>query len=255
MDLSQFQIVVAFCGPSGSGKDTIVDHFINKGIFAKKASFADYLKNLCSKLTKLPKDYFYNKKDEPLEKPFRLDEKQVLYIAEEVRRAVPYDVLPYDKFKPAKIRRDKYIMKEMKTPREILQYVGTEVMKDFFGPVHAYLTCNQVKKSNGVIGISDLRFVDELETCNNFFKFFYPIRIVGRNEKTGDLHRSEVEYKTLKVFAEIKNDGTLEDLFDSVESVLKNIKKDLQEKLSKLSNDEIERLKSKETKNGKAVFV
>lgn len=256
MDINQIQIVVAFCGPSGSGKDTAVDYLVKEGIFRKKIAFADYLKQLCSRITKIPKEYFYEKKNEKLPNPFQLSEQNIRFIATQVRNAIPLDVLGYDKFKPGKVQVQKYTGHVMNTPREILQYVGTEVMKGFYGPVHAYLTCQSLAGQGGVFAISDLRFVDEVETCNKFYKFFYPIRIVGRNESKDDsLHRSEVEYKSIKVFQEVKNTGKLEDFYSNITKALTSVKKDISERMSKMTEEEFEQIKVKEFVSGRAVFV
>lgn len=256
MDINQIQVVVAFCGPSGSGKDTAVDYLVKEGVFSRKIAFADYLKQLCARVTKIPKEFFYEKKDEILPKPFQLSEKDIRFIAKEVRDAIPLDVLPYDKFKPGKVQVQKYTGHVMNTPREILQYVGTEVMKGFFGQVHAYLTCQSLKNKGGVFAISDLRFVDEVECCSKFFKFFYPIRIIGRNESDdGNLHRSEKEYKELKVFAEIGNHRTLEDFYTNLKIVMNDVKQDVADKLAKMSEEELEAQKVHEVVTSKAIFV
>lgn len=60
-------MIIAVCGASGAGKDTVADYIVSKYGFQHMA-FADALKALCAQKYHIPLTYFYASKDTVIDK-------------------------------------------------------------------------------------------------------------------------------------------------------------------------------------------
>lgn len=243
------QIIIGLMGPSGCGKDTLANYHLQKGA-SGKITHAKFLKELCSKVFNIPLDVFYNEelKDKPFLKPVVVSIEKAKAIATAVRSKIPESLVPLSKFNPKKIGLQNYEGIEFTTPRAMMQFVGTDMIKNWYGQAHAYLTYQGVKNRNGVWFITDLRFIDEYELAKDTFFAFYPIKIIGRNEEEAkNDHRSEKEFNSIEAFATISNNSTLEQFFEESEKVFKLVQEDAAEKYKNKPPTPVEPGKSKFT--------
>jgi hypothetical protein len=187
-------MLVGICGKAGSGKDTIGDYFIKNHKF-QKIALADPIKRLV-------KDVFV------------LDDHTV-----------------YDR-----IAREKPLKKWPKwTVRKLLQFIGTELFRnnidDAVWVKSLWLRVLQNRNINYVV--SDIRFPNEL----NYFKKhakkgdFICIKVIrpGCDGKVGLASHASEAYD-LKGDIEIYNDGTIEDLYNKLNDIIKTKEIKLQRK-------------------------
>lgn len=241
----KYQIVIGLMGPKGSGKDTIADFAIDKAGANGKLATASVLKSLCSKVFKVHPKYFTDLKDEPFTNPVMITGKQVRDILNAMRTLIPLEVLSVKDFNPMKVGVQKYDRRIFKTPREMLQYVGTELIQSIYKPFHAVVSYDTLRGKPGVWFITDIRFQHEYDHAKNIFPFFYPVRIIGRNEveEGKEEHISEGQWKNLAPYSVIDNsEVSLEVLQENALKVFKDIKKDVAKRLSEMSEDQINNL-------------
>ena len=119
-------------------------------------------------------------------------------------------------------------------PRELLQTLGTEVIRknideDFF----IKRLCDDIKVYSyyfDVITISDARFPKEIDAPKEMFDNVYSIKVV-RNGFSSPLSDKEQAHSTETALDNydnydfvIENDGTIEDLEKKVEKILEDVK-------------------------------
>lgn len=116
-------------------------------------------------------------------------------------------------------------------PRQLMQYIGTDIMqfdiqniipdigRKFW--IKSFIENNKDNFKNKNIIISDLRFIHEYEELKNNNKNIFFIRIERDNIIINDSHKSETEYKNIPVDYIIKNNGTIEDLYKNIDNLFK----------------------------------
>lgn len=104
------------------------------------------------------------------------------------------------------------------TPRTILQYVGTEIFRTYDEAFWIKCVENKINRKKGLYVISDVRFQNELDMIKQHRGCV--IRVVRPNIVTSDLHSSETNILSFSVKYEIINNGTVEELYRSVDAVL-----------------------------------
>lgn len=204
--------VVAFCGPAGSGKDTCHQILADLGLVnPKKIALAGTLKSLCSEFFRIPMNYFEDRdlKEKPFEYSNPLTEPQLYELIEFI-----YAVLPYDRDKVGNL--NQHIGVTFKTPRHLLQYIGTEIIRNTLDMDWHLRAAFSDPTKTGVHAVTDCRFVSEAEFISSYLgdraKVFF---IDNPNIKVDLSHPSEAEVfkvKDLPGTIRIDNSGTLDDL-------------------------------------------
>ncbi len=149
--------IFSISGKARHGKDTIANVMV-KDFGFRKISFADALKNISSKMFNIELDTFYNdnKKDKQFEEPVVLDNLNIVLFSEYVSDVVGMPAHSiYDSLK------DK-AGKVFNTPRELLQYVGTELGREVDTNLWLKLTSEELKKGGNIV-VPDARFPNERE--------------------------------------------------------------------------------------------
>ena len=185
-------MLLGICGLIGSGKDTVAEHLVKHHGF-KRDSFAKSLKDAVSSM-------------------FNWDRKMLEGNTSESRawREQP-DAFWSERFgKPI-------------TPRWVLQYFGTEVMRgQMYDAIWVDSVIGRYKGENTVI--SDTRFINEIKTIKAHGG---KIMLVKKGElptreemqKQG-AHQSEWDWIGSDFDYIIENNGTKEDLFDKVAELI-----------------------------------
>ena len=219
---------VLFVGPRQSGKDTAAAILKEANKARGKLSFAGPLKEICAKVAGLPDRYLHDPilKEKELDQPIIADRRFWRQIKGELIKYVSElepgtDLIRYNIDRVSITGLEGRVFK---TPREMLQQVGTEFIRDrVFARWHleaAFGEENLSKQRQGyVYCITDTRFLNEYEFLVNRFgedlKVYYIERPEAEQELEKATHRSELEI--LKVKEQIpkncivKNDGSLED--------------------------------------------
>lgn len=141
--------------------------------------------------------------------------------------------LESEDFKNSKIE---YLSTEDKciTPRYLLQYLGTDVLRNSINEdIHVNLLLNELKSSQNAnilaFAITDLRFRNELEAIKKHGGL--TIRL-NRNEAnkivSNSQHESETALDNAQFDITIDNNGTFEELFLNVQKVYEVFRKQLE---------------------------
>jgi hypothetical protein len=204
--------VVAFCGPAGSGKDTCHQILAELGVVnPTKIALAGTLKNLCSEFFRIPMNYFEDRdlKEKPFDYSRPLTEPQLYELIEFI-----YAILPYDRDKVGNL--SKHIGVSFRSPRHLLQYVGTDIIRNTLDVNWHLRAAFSDPNKKGVFAVTDCRFVSEAQFIKDFLGDNSKIFFVDNPRITVDLsHPSEAEVlkvKDLSGVIRIDNSGDLNDL-------------------------------------------
>lgn len=172
----------AIGGVKRSGKDTFAKNFEECGFV--KINFADNLKKLCSSAFSISLDIFYSDeyKEKELTSPIVIEDKHIVIINEWIHSTHDFTI-------DAELHKGRLL----KTPREIMQYTGTEIIRHAYPDYHVEATLANMADHKKVV-CSDVRFPNELsgmrdkatELGYGFFSFY-----IHRNGFVGDSHASE----------------------------------------------------------------
>lgn len=189
--------IILIAGKKQSGKDTVSKYLSEKYNYLQ-LSFAQELKR---QATHYVSDIFRDSKN----KLFSLD-----FEDEEFKK----QVIPY-----------KYNTKK-RTYRELLQYFGTEFVREFFDDsIWAKIVVDKIKKFDywDKFVISDFRFKNEFNTLRDSLSNDYKIvtmRVDRFNADTKDIHISENDLNDFDFDYILENNDTLESLYNTVEYIL-----------------------------------
>lgn len=116
-----------------------------------------------------------------------------------------------------------------KTPREIMQFFGTDIMQYAFQSFMPELKrtfwvknlCMKYKHTDAKLVVADLRFHHELEEFKKLNAKCMVIKVISDKVDTStDEHVSEREWMTIQEDVCIHNNGTLEELYAKIDSYL-----------------------------------
>lgn len=214
--------IFSFTGPKGSGKDASAAILISENLAEGKISFAGPMKQILSKLCKIPISTF----EDPALKEKRFIDPIILTadLIDNIVREMN-DILK-DEFIDGEAIDIKGIAWEMlMTPRHLLQFVGTELIRKRINPdwhVAAAFRKEVLADLNpdAAFCVTDARFPNEyLWLKNKFasdFQGFYTERPEAEELLKTATHESElavIEVRALMTEEQIiKNNGSLEDL-------------------------------------------
>lgn len=212
-------MIIAFCGFIGSGKDTAADYLVNKYEF-RRESFAGALKDVVAAVFGWDRELLEGRTAE----------------ARAWREQVDHWWA------------DRLNMPAL-TPRWILQYWGTEVCRiGFHDDIWISSLENRIRQSNDNIVVSDVRFPNEIEAIHSLNGYIIRIKrgpepawyddavivnqgpdnnpkwasSVERIRQLG-IHASETAWAGKEIDLVIENNGTIEELFNKIEGVLRDL--------------------------------
>ncbi len=236
-DKVQTQVVIALMGSKGAGKDTLAELSIKTMNAVGKVASATFLKEICSKILKLPLDLFNTYKDNVLPRPFVLKGHHIRGILDMMDRALSDEIKKQHNLKLHKVGIQKYCDRSFMTPRAILQFIGTDMIQSIFKSFHCHIAYDKIRGYSGVWFITDLRFLHEEKYAREVFPLFYPILINGRSieDDSYSQHISENEWKQIKPFATIQNNSSIDDLIKNASIVFQQIQDDVKHRIPQLT--------------------
>lgn len=194
--------IIGLIGPKRSGKTTAFNTLKSIHGAVVEVQLAKKLKDTCSLVFKVERNHFddQNFKEVPFKIPLAVTNNHIKAICDQYNIGTEGLLDEEDTFTV------------IKTPRQLLQYIGTDVLRKN----DPYIHCKSIeipKDSSDIYVITDVRFQNE----HNYFmsnQNFYPVYIQrDEAEKELDGHPSEQESKFLKEVSYIlENNGTIEDL-------------------------------------------
>ena len=208
-------IIIGLIGAKQAGKTTAFET-LSRMVPVEEITLAAKLKDVCSEIFEVPREAFDKShlKEQSFDIPINLD------VSNLNRVFSSYGLRPdYDKF----IR--PHIGKILYSPRQIAQYVGTEVLRAFEPDIHCRVAAENCLGTIGIV--TDMRFPNEYEYFAKHSGFI-PVYIKNRAAEMAasrDTHSSEAHLKALAAKAWI----TIENNKD-----INTYKKKIQEEFSRI---------------------
>jgi len=198
--------VLSLSGESQTGKDSLAAPLIAQGWV--HMSFAHNLKTMCSKVFNLNDNQVDTQpgKSEQLNPPISFGVEEAIKVICYMAQTHQIEELDLEQFKTPKI---------LNTPREVLQYVGTDICRKIIPNYHVDVVRQQIQlRPHENIILTDARFPNEREMLKREFDAIL-IRI-KRPNFTPDVptgHTSETSLGTDNEYDQIIiNDSTLLEL-------------------------------------------
>jgi len=211
--------VIAIAGEKEAGKDAFAKSLIQRGF--QHGSFAENLKHMCKEIFNLT-DYMVNTpngKKMRLSVPRRFTSKHFLLIRRWMGRTHSMVGLGEE----CKKIEDEYILrpiketgkpKELYTPREILQFIGTDICRRLVDTYHVDVLFQKIENSPESWVITDARFENERNQLREKFGAIL-VRIIRPSKQGSDSHPSENSLGEESDYDYVvENNGTLEELND-----------------------------------------
>jgi hypothetical protein len=200
-------MIITVSGLAGAGKDTLADVLVTKYDF-KKISLADSLREICSEVFNIPMSDFLDrdKKDSPMTNVLIPKTSEVFELIDKANFKAG------NNHKPVSLPSDIQNV-ELMTPRDVLKWAGTEVIRKYCGnDIWIKIAVQQASKLDQHCIISDVRFQNE----RDYFKGKSIMVLIKRSnfpvidpsENTGQ----DSEYDVI-----VSNDETLESFKASVD--------------------------------------
>lgn len=211
--------VFGFIGTKGSGKNTSFELFKEKYPSIQEYSFAGLLKERCSKVFNLDMSFFINPqlKEKELIYPITLNKSNLAQLI--------FNEYLFPLSEDSSEIINKFSGLQMKTPRQLLQIVGTDILRELDTNVHIKALLNSLP-DEGIIGITDIRFINEFNSLEDKYgKNFTPF-FIFRSSLNTDSHSSETEVKLMRDFNKsviINNTGNLSDLRLLINNILEKV--------------------------------
>lgn len=200
--------IIAFAGPKKSGKTTAYQALNAQYSNVHEVALAGHLKSVASKIFNLDSRLFndQNLKEVDLAEYIELSPKNIEDIF--ILFGLTEKEYTYDKhIRP-------HVGKLIKTPRQLLQYIGTEVLHPIDPLIHAKFMIKNKLPKDGIVVLTDLRFKNEFDFfLENYKNEFVPLHINNNNAEMAsadDNHPSEKDRLKFKhECIQIDNNSTL----------------------------------------------
>jgi hypothetical protein len=148
-------ILLGLTGFAKSGKSTTAN--LLKAAGYEEVSFANKLKDVCSHVFGVPRDYFDDQ--DKKERPLFLTRILMTRHIEKIFKAYDIDLVKL-------VHCDRHLGKELSTPRQIAQYVGTNLLRRMDEDIHVKSLIKTLKPTGKYV-ISDVRFYNEADSIRN----------------------------------------------------------------------------------------
>ena len=221
--------ILGLTGLKGSGKSTASSILKKEYHEVIEVALASHLKNVCSEVLDIPRDLFdaRDKKEKELDTFVHFNVHTITSILNK------FDILevPKSKISP-------HLGVVLKTPRQVAQYVGTEILRLESPNIHCATLFKTMEPGKTYI-VSDIRFPNELEYFslkpNVTFKCFHIKNPAAElYSKNKDMHASEsLVLETAKKAVTIDNSGSI-DLFRK--NILKAVSSFMESSYGKQTN-------------------
>ena len=189
-------------GNKGAGKDTFADFFVELGY--TKVAFGDNLKSMISYAFQMDNVYFYdpNIKDRKFDSPIYISKQNIDKLNEWISKTHVFEI-PYT-----------YENIELESPRHMMQYIGTDIIRTLYQPYHVEATIRKMVDLPYMI-CSDVRFLNELEGIQKEAKRLgidLHTIYIERKGFVGDNHISENSVKKEDFAVTVENNSNLQSL-------------------------------------------
>lgn len=208
-------MIVGISGRARAGKSTLMG--IMRLYGAKEVALADLLKNTCSNVFNVPRDFFddQSKKEVRFPEPKILDEIKLFKILKEYGLESHHGQV-----------KGEHVGMNLVSPRHIAQYVGTDVLRSIDSDIHIKKAFEKCTDPSALYVLSDVRFDNEEAAVKNIAGFIIGIfRKAVEPRPEEQVHASEQQVRGIIDRADyvIFNEGTLEEFENSCKLVIEAI--------------------------------
>lgn len=204
--------IIGLVGPKQAGKTTVFD-LLSSMTATNEVMLAGHLKDVCSAVFKINRSYFdlQSMKEEPLDKPVIITERLL------------NDLIDSYQY-PLGMRRSQFndcfkqVGRLMRTPREIAQIIGTDVLRAADPAIHLKMAELRFDPSKTNV-VTDVRFPNELKWVTSLKgETWYIYRPEADLAAEAATHVSEKGVPTMKGQCTriVKNVSTIEYLTDQI---------------------------------------
>lgn len=214
-------MIIGVGGEKKHGKDTVANYLVEQYGYTKMA-FADKLKHLCSSAFNVPIEDCYdeNKKETGYIIPVTLH--STTRLIDDLLSYCP--IHPSDMLSILKKLGDKNMFSSI---RDMLQFVGTDIIRDMIDSSYHYDSVANIFKDMGIEDgvVSDCRFSNEREKLKADFDAINLLVVRPSLEKNATSgHASETSLGSVEEYDHvIINDGSLQDLYNNVDAFMQQL--------------------------------
>lgn len=209
-------MIICVNGRARAGKDTVSDVFVKKLGF-KKISFADPIKEICSKAFDIPLNSLYDDdlKDAPFAEPIFLNIDHAVKLLQLLEEA---GCTPSNAQSNTLIAEG--LAMQFVSPRNLLQKVGTDLCRKYLGDtVWIDIFKRKIGNSEGNFVIADGRFLNERSTVKDLNGYNFLVIRPSLGIPAPDAHESELLAISPELIdITIINDSTVNSLQREVET-------------------------------------
>lgn len=210
--------IIGLTGVKGSGKTTCFN-FIQKACpSASEIMLAGKLKDVCAETFELPRSVFEDPavKEKELDKLVVLDAHNLSFLINKFGQPFNTD---------AHIR--PHLNKVLHTPREVAQYIGTEVLRSVDDLIHCKGAVMDLPE-DGIFVVTDIRFWNEFDFFADQkdiqFVPFYISNYAAETVAAKDTHASErYILEIAKKCEKLDNNGSMEDFQNMVVNAFERV--------------------------------
>ena len=219
-------MIIGFAGKIGSGKDTAGEYLAKEYGF-KRIAFADNLKYMAMTVFDLTYNQCHDReeKEADLDSPITVNEKHIIELIYYVEKINKWKITTnqidnlYETYDPQLF---------LNTPREVLQYLGTELVRTCIdADYHAKVVKNIIDsyKWDNVV-VTDCRFPNERDAIKRWGGFNVLIERNTNDSNGLANHASESSLGEPKDYnGFIVNDASLNELYERVDSCYHGFKR------------------------------
>lgn len=210
-------MILGLSGKSQAGKDTVADYLVSHKGWTRKAGFADKLKQVCKLIFDLS-DYQVRSQEGKRSsiQPIRVGYdhlKGILACMQDTHKVFLGD------------KEYRYLIgKELTTPREVLQFVGTDVMRWYCENYH-YENLLSTATPGEKLVITDVRFPNECMSILNKPGFLVRVNrlegIISNNWAKSHLSESALDFWPDWSYILYNNGTSLNRLFKAADEMLR----------------------------------
>lgn len=221
-------MILGLSGKALSGKDTTADYLIDKHGWYGKTALAENLKRACMRIFGLSENQVFSQsgKSSKLTPPIKITYSDVYDIISWMRKT--HSVSIYDK--TVADLDNKFVGRVLKTPRDILQFVGTDIMRYFVPDYHVEVIFRSIPTEKNFI-ITDIRFPNEAKVVLDNGGYLVRIKrdFSLRSEngvKIDTNHLSETALDSWSEWSYVLNNNTnsLDTLYKDIDNMVGDIK-------------------------------
>lgn len=242
-DDKKYQLVIFLVGEHGAGKTWVANRMVNEFGLDSRLSIVDIVRDIATDpgIFGVPAHYYTEDlKDKEMSFPIQVKEAHLRRVLSWLGERIP----PSLKINMRKQAVSNFALPLLKTPREVLQYIGFGVINKISVDLVPLLAYGPVIGMSGKFVYDDLRMEEQYELASTKFQFVYAVevdnpKVTKANKskskvKTAQYTKEETGWEKLTPFTVIKNDGKdIKAIDKDIKAALTLINEDIEKKIAK----------------------